>query len=99
MNPASAHFVIVRLKPGWRFEPDRGRVVRRGRSVRPSLPPGARLQPALPLADTAAPPGAAERELGRWMRLPASDALPAALALALVRSWDFVEHAEIVLNG
>jgi hypothetical protein len=99
MEPSPARIVIVKLKPGWSFDPDAGTVRRRGRCVQLLLPPGARLQAALPLPPHRGARSAAERELQRWIRLQPPDTMDADAALALVRDWVFVESAEVALSG
>jgi hypothetical protein len=99
MEPAPAPIVIVKLKPGWSFDPDAGTVTRRGRCVQLLLPPGARLQAALTLPPHRGRPSGAERELKRWLRLQPPDAMVADAALAIVRDWAFVEHAELMADA
>jgi hypothetical protein len=65
------------------------------RRVTPSLPAGASLVPAIPVP---VPPGGrltkAERELKRFLHLRLSDGASLDDALALARSWEFVERAD-----
>jgi len=96
MEPGADRIVIFKLKPGWVFDVDAGVVKRRGQRVQLLLPPGARVRPALAL-----PPAgrvrrsAAEREIERFVHLVPPRTMNDEAALALVRDWDFVEHAEL----
>jgi hypothetical protein len=93
--PPGPPFIAIKLKDGWALAPDGASVHGGARRVTPSLPAGASLVPAIPVP---VPPGGrltkAERELTRFvhLRLPAGASLDDALALA--RSWEFVERAD-----
>jgi hypothetical protein len=92
--PAGAPFIAIKLKDGWTLAPDGASVNSGSRRMTPAMPAGATLVPAIPL-----PAGGrltkAERELTRFvhLRLPAGTSLDEALALA--RSWEFVERADL----
>lgn len=89
--------VVVKLKDGWRLDPEGTLFRHRGQQVVPCLPIGARLRPALRIDP---PPHAtpAERELLRFVHLHWPDAPSPEDALALARSWPCVERAELPLS-
>lgn len=89
-----AAFLVIKLRSGWRLL-DGGALQSDWFSLRPALPPGARLSPALPIVlPPDATPSAAERELARFLHLHLAPGTDAAAALALARRWSFVERAE-----
>jgi hypothetical protein len=93
--PAGAPFIAITLKEGWALSADGTQLSRGARRVAPELPVGASLVPAIPpLQPTGGRPTKAERGLARFLhlRLPAGASLDDALALA--RSWSFVERAD-----
>jgi hypothetical protein len=88
--------VVIKLKPGWAFEPDTGRVVHGGIGVLPALPPGARL---LPVLDIPPPPRGwrrtpAEIELARYLQFEAPAGCAEDTWIDVVRGWSFVERVE-----
>src|SRR4051812_20348361 len=87
--------LVIKLKPGWAFEPVTGRVVRGRLGVLPSLPPGARLVPVLDIPPP--PPGwrrtLAEMELARYVHLELPPGAAEGATLDVVRGWSFVERA------
>jgi hypothetical protein len=88
--------VVIKLKPGWAFEPDSGRVVHGKLGVLPALPAGARLSPAI---DIPPPPRGWQRtpgelELARYLQLEAPPGCAEDELLDVVRGWSFVERVE-----
>jgi len=99
MEPISTEFIVIKLKSGWVFDAASGAIKRQGRAVQPVLPQGMQLVPALAVRlPHRGQPTPAERELARFVHLQLPDAAAADQALALVRSWPFVERAEVPLN-
>jgi len=99
MESISTEFIVIKLKSGWAFDAASGTIKRQGRAVSPELPQGMELVPALPLArPKRGRPTPAERELERFVHLRLPDAAAAAAALALVRSWPFVERVDGPFN-
>jgi hypothetical protein len=88
--------VVIKLKPGWAFEPDSGRVVHGKLGVLPSLPPGARLQPVIHIPP---PPRGwqrtpAEMELARYLHIEGAPGGAEEELLDTVRGWSFVERVD-----
>ena len=90
---------MIKLKSGWAFDASSGAIKRQGRAVQPVLPQGMQLTPALAVPrPRRGQPTPGERELARFVHLHLPDAAAADQALALVRSWPFVERADAPLS-
>ena len=89
-------FILITLKRGWRLAAEDGTLRRGRKQVRPELPLGAQLRASVP---TASPeprrPWPAERELARHLHLVLPPELPLIETLLGVRSWEFVERADL----
>jgi hypothetical protein len=88
--------ILITLKSGWRLAAEDGTVRRGRRRLRLELPPGASLRLLLPMAALETRrPWPAERELARRLRLVLPPELPMIETLLGVRSWEFIERAEL----
>jgi hypothetical protein len=88
--------ILITLKSGWRLAAEDGTVRRGRRRLRPDLPRGASLRVSLPVAAPATRrPWPAERELARRLHLVLPPELPMIETLLGVRSWEFIERAEL----
>jgi hypothetical protein len=99
MEPLSAPFIVIKLKPGWALDHDGGSIRRRGLGVVTSLPAGSSLVAALPLKrPVRGSRTLAELELARYVHLLLPAGLAADAVLKQARAWAFVERAELSVN-
>ncbi len=101
--PANSHIrrpVDLKLKPGWRFDPDRRVFVSEsGERVTPSadLPKRSRVVPTVPSLASAdeATLSSAERDLRRYIQVILPPGEPPHRYVEAIRAWPCVEQANV----
>jgi hypothetical protein len=100
MEPFVKPHIVVKLKPGWAFDPSRRAFVSQdGELVRPErdLPKGSRIVPMVPdlTRDPRAAVSPAEKELSRYFQVILPKGADASAALAAASRWPSIAEASL----